>query len=342
MGILKRLWSLLLGDRRPAAAEGPPRILAYCASNIGMGHYVRLLRVLEEVRRQRPEASILLATDARDLTLAQRIGVAVLQLPRFRFIDQENFGERPELLSITSHELRALRAGLLESLGRDFRPHVLIMDTNPHGKRDEALPLLRLLRRRGGCRTLLLMRDIPAPPGERFKLAGDPAEIRRHAAYYDRLLLAGDANFFDAAEAYGWPPALRAKMAYAGFVVPPAEARPRAEVFSHFPGLDAARPAFLVSFGGGWQAEPFSEHFIEGLRLHRERRGPEAQMVLALGPAVGLECLRQIRRRGEALGGVVVEHFSPHFSQLLLCADFAVLQAGSAAFQALETDIRCC
>lgn len=339
MRILEQIRGMF-GNGKAPEERGAPRLLAYCSSNIGLGHYVRLLRVLEEVKRQVSGISILMATDARDHSMTQRLGIAVLQLPRFRFLDHERFKEQPELLNINARELQALRSGLLQSLGRSYRPHVLIMDSNPHGKRDEVLPLLRDLRGRRDCRKLLLMRDIPSPPGERFKLSGEMAEIRKHAALYDRLMFAGDARFFDAAQTYAWPEDVQSKMKYLGFVVPPVETRPRGEVFAPYPQLDPARPLAIVSFGGGWQAEQFAAQFIEGLRLRRELGGDKGlQMIMAVGPAVGAEHLRMLRERAEALGGIVVEHFTHHFAQVLQCADFAILQAGSATFQVLETDI---
>jgi predicted glycosyltransferase len=184
------------------------------------------------------------------------------------------------------------------------------------------------------------MRDIPSPPGERFKLSGELGEVRKHAALYDRLMFAGDARFFDAAQSYAWPPDVQAKMKYLGFVVPPVEARPRAEALAPYPQLDPARPMAIVSFGGGWQAEQFAAQFIEGLRLRREQGDDKGlQMIMAVGPAVGAEHLEMLRERAEELGGIVVEHFTHHFAQVLQSADFAILQAGSATFQVLETDI---
>lgn len=337
MKFLSRLGGIFKNDK--LKEDGNPRILAYCASNIGMGHYCRLLRVLEGVKKQAPKASILLATDTRDSTLTARLGVAVLQLPRFRFLDHEKFKEGPELLNINAKELKDIRSDLLLSLGRSYRPHVLLMDTNPHGKRDEVLPLLKHLRHQQDCRTLLMMRDIPSPPGEPFKLSTSESMIRKHGSYYDRLLLAGDERFFDAATAYQWPDDIRAKMAYLGFVIPTINAKSRPEVFATYPQLDPSRPTLVVSFGGGWQVDHYGPQVLGGLGIYRARHQRKVQMVMAVGPALLPDHYRAIKAQADALGGIVIEHFSPHFSQLLAHSDLAILQAGSVPFQVLETDI---
>jgi predicted glycosyltransferase len=319
--------------------DGPPRVLAYCASNVGMGHYCRLLRVLEELRRRGGDLDILLATDAPDLRLADRIGAAVVQLPRFRFVDGETFKEKPAALSLSAHALRDLRAEVLLAAGRVFAPDVLLADTNPHGKRDELLPLLKHLRNGRSARTCLLMRDIPCPPGETFKLNGAAADVRRHAAYYDRLLMAGDARFFDPAEAYGWPEEVRERARMIGFIVPETPPAGRGAVYAALPRLNPAHPLVVASFGGGWEVEPMLELLLHGIANYRQSRRRPVQLVALTGPAFDEERLAPLLDQAEAMGGVVIERFLPEFPCLLAQADLAVLQAGSTPFQLLETDV---
>ena len=336
MSLVKRSLARLRGAAvRP---PGPPRLLAYCASNVGLGHYGRLLRVLAELRRRRPELSILLATDAPPTAQETALGISALRLPGFEFISGADFTERPRHLALACGELGRLRATLLESLAATFRPDLVLMDTNPHGKRDEMLPLLRTLRRTTAARTALLLRDIPCPPGEQFKLNGPAAQIERHARLYNKILIAGDAAFFDAAAEYAWPPALRAKAETIGFVTQPVHPAPRAETFAQHPGLDPALPLVVAGFGGGWRAEADAPRLLDGLAAYRASGRP-AQLALALGPAAAPELLADLRARASTLSGVCIERWIPHFSQLLAHADLALLQAGSTVYQILETDI---
>jgi predicted glycosyltransferase len=325
--------------RRPAPADGPPRILAYCASNVGMGHYCRLMRVLGELRRRRPELDILLITDAPDLTLARQLGLAVVHLPRFRFVEEDGFKEKPESLSISAHALRDLRAEIILAAGRAFAPALLLADTNPHGKRDELLPLLMHLRARRSARVCLLMRDIPCPPGESFKLNGEAAQVRRHAAYYDRLLLAGDERFFDPAESYGWPEAVRERARMIGFVVPDVGPAARAEVLHAMPQINPAHPLVVASFGGGWEVEEMLDLLLHAVATYRQRKQKPAQLAAITGPAYPEEKLVALQDQAEALGGVVIRRFIAEFPALLAQADLAVLQAGSTPFQLLDGDV---
>ncbi len=328
---------------RPSAASPvhdavAPRLLAYCASNVGVGPLMRLTRVLEEIKKRRPEISLLLATDAVETGPAEEAGAAVLRLPKFEFEEGREFKERPQHLRLRNHELAALRAAVLLAAGRYFAPDMLLADTNPHGKHDELLPLLRYMRR-NKVAAALLMRDIPAARDEAFKLRGTGSMVLRQARYYAALLVAGDANFFDVAREYEWPEELRRKLIYTRFVLPARASKTREEVLGVWPGLSAERSLVVGSCGGGWQSEEFVPVLLEGMRLVHQASGAYPQLLIFAGPAVDAERLRQWRRTAAGLRGVVVETFSLSLADVLGHADLVLTQAGSTAFQILESKV---
>src|SRR2546421_240756 len=98
-GLFARLFSGA-PRRNPAA----PRVLAYCASNIGAGPLMRLARVIGELKRLRPEVSVLLASDAADTSPAERAGAAIMRLPKFEFRPGHEFKERPARLRLKNRE----------------------------------------------------------------------------------------------------------------------------------------------------------------------------------------------------------------------------------------------
>lgn len=319
---------------------GKPRILAYCASNIGMGHYGRLSRVLARVREKIPECSLLLATDLRPGAGPLPDGIELLRLPGFRFEDDDAFRERPEILRLSSKQLALLRSNVLLAAGVSFQPHLLLLDTNPHGKRDELLPLLRHLRAKAGRqRVFLMLRDIPCAPGEKFKLSGPPSQMAKHAAYYDRILVSGARNFYDIGESFGWSQELEEKTLYAGFVVPSNTLLSREEAFSFFPALDAGKRTVVCSFGGGWEVENLAPLIVTGFLAASKAAQPMTQLALFAGPAVEEAVLENLRVKIGDAGGVALFKFTPHFPALLAHCDLALLQAGSTAFQLLDTTI---
>lgn len=309
-------------------AADAPRVLAYCASNVGLGHYGRLVRVLGALKQARPELSILLATDAREQALSEAAGIARLQLPGFAFTGAPEFKERPERLNIGNKQLQALRSAMLRAAAESFEPQLLLMDTNPHGKRDEALGMLKVLRKHDRARVALMMRDIPCPPGESFKLNGATDKVLKHAAWYDRFLVAGDPGHFDLAEAYDWPKSLRKKLCYTGFVVPDVA-----------PAQPEAQRRIVASFGGGWLAEHEALRLLEAFERWAAHQQEPIGLTLVTGPAMSPEAFEALARRAAVLEGVEVAMFLEDFPARLACADLAILQAGSTVFQILESDV---
>lgn len=330
----KGLLGRLMGSDGEEAA--PPRIFAYCASNIGMGHYVRLTRVLREYIRRWPLTSVLMATDARELSIAHDAGIATLRLPGYCFAGDGSFKQSPENLSIGNDELHRLRERLLMAAAEEFAPNLVILDSLPHGKRNEMAGVLEAARE-VGARTMLIMRDIPSLPGEVFKLSGEPYRIEREADLYDSILIAGDKGLFDAAKIYGWPPSVREKLQYIGFVLPPAEPVGRAEAFAAIGnGLNPANPTIVASLGGGWSGGAVIDRLLDAVARARQKLAKPLQLVLLTGPALSEDEVRAARQRVASDHGIVIERFTTRFGPVLAHSDLAILQAGSTVYQVLE------
>ncbi len=309
-------------------AESQPRILFYCASNIGLGHLGRVLRVTKKLRAELPEGNILLATDARESALAaQTSSLAVMKLPAFEFVN-EAYAEKPFALNINKRQLHVIRKNLLLSLIHSYRPHVVYMDTLPHGKQDEMMSALKWTRRHGG-KVILCMRDIPAAPDEDFKFT-DLQRVVEELSLYDRILIAGDQSFFDPAAAYKWPQSIREKTRHIGFVIPKCKTTPRTGDPS------PAGREIVASFGGGWEAVECGRVVIESMKKIAQN-GADLRLKLYTGPAISEDDFREL---GQSVGNLgIVQRFSSDFARDLANAAVAILQAGSTVFQVLDSDM---
>ena len=306
------------------AKAGNPRILFYCASNVGLGHLGRVLRIIRQLQQRLPQANILLATDAPHSVLAaQASHLATLRLPSFQFTAQETFDEKPYALDLTNRELRALRSDLLKTTVASFKPDLIYMDTLPHGKRDEMLPALKS---RGNARAILCMRDIPASPEESFKFT-DPKRMKKALSIYDRILIAGDAAFFNPIHEYKWPQAIAAKTRFIGFVVPPAIEPTKP---------DPSQQNIIAAFGGGWEATELAGAIIAAFQQIGQANA-NARLTIFTGPAISESSLANLRQTNPS-DAIRIERYSDTFSNELARSSVAILQAGSTAFQVLETD----
>ncbi len=320
----------------------PKRVMLYTASNVGLGHLFRLLRVSRQLRRLVPDLNVMLITDTEHLAVTQTYGeLSVLRLPNFTF--QENsFIERPVGLEIGKGKLRALRINVMLAAIHSFRPHVLLMDTTPHGKRNELKPVLRYLDARADRPVRIVqVRDIPFVPSEYKNAKDQKNKLRDDMGLYDYVFVAGDPKYFDLVKSYQWPESMAEKLLYLGFIVPdvsapqPDPAQP--DRIDQMLGQTARR--IVVSFGGGWEAGPLGESIITAYLELTERSDGALQLFIFTGPSTEDRTVTHLRSLAQGRADVHIEKFSHKFSQLLSRCDLAILQAGSSPFQILESDI---
>lgn len=355
---------------------GAARVMLYCASNVGLGHLHRLVRVGEALREEWAAVDLLLVTDTQNLT-AEEIDPAmgIVRLPEYEF-REGTFKNRPAGLALDKQQLRDLRANLILAAASGFQPHAILMDTNPHGKRNELEPLLRQLAKlkRPPLRVLQL-RDLPFPPEEASRLKAEAGRVQKDLELYDEVLVAGDRGFFDLAQEYAWPEALAARLNYVGFVVPPAprsapEARQAAGSEGPAPAprkpgpvatwegeggavdrgeaqgpsvreVRAATPTrhIVAAMGGGWELETFGRRVVEAFIHLFPEGGHGTTLTLVTGPGVEREGVERLAAEVKGRPDLRVERYTREFDAMLRGCDLAILQAGSTPYQILETDI---
>src|SRR5438093_554370 len=140
------------------AANKSMRFLFYSHDGLGLGHTRRHVAVAAALSELAPEASILLASGADDVNRLGLPGhIEVLKLPGLRKVANDQYTSRR--LRIPTSEIRALRAALLLTAIKSFRPSVVLVDKHPFGVSGEFRAALDALRRSGG-RAVLGLRDI--------------------------------------------------------------------------------------------------------------------------------------------------------------------------------------
>ncbi|MBL9127765.1 MAG: hypothetical protein JNL97_08965, partial [Verrucomicrobiales bacterium] len=195
------------------------RFLFYSHDGFGLGHTCRNLAIARALVAASPKTTVLLATGSDDCS---RLGVPerveILKLPSLRKLANERYGSRN--LVVSESEIRALRARLLSGAIETFWPDVLLVDKHPFGANGELRDGLERLRDHGG-RSVLGLRDIldtPETVAAEWRPYGLPDRIHE---FYDRVLVYGQREIFDAVDTYRFPPALAAQTAYCGYVSTP-------------------------------------------------------------------------------------------------------------------------
>jgi predicted glycosyltransferase len=190
------------------------RVLFYSHDHVGLGHTRRHVAVAARLADIVPDASVLFAVGRDDVSrLGLPRGVELIKLPALGDIGEPSDG-RP-LDALTSGRL-ALRAGMLETLVRSYRPDVMIVDRHPLGAGGELRPALDAMRMMGGA-AVLGVPDI-VNVHERAK-DWSPAALDAIVRCYDSVLVYGERRLFDPAAACGWPPSVAERVHFCGYVV---------------------------------------------------------------------------------------------------------------------------
>ena len=301
-----------------ARRDGPSRIAFYTHDTFGMGHLRRCLNIIEALARRRPDAAILLITGspALGLVTSRPPNVDVVKLPTIA--PTGTAADRPPHLPIGTESLIRMRRKTIAKLVEAFTPDVFVTDNFALGARRELLPTLEALRRTP-ARTVLGLRDIVDDPQvvrRRWTKEGISTALRE---LYDRILVFGESEMFDAAREYGLDDAVAAKVRHCGYV-----ARPGGRAAEPFDTFGLPKPRLLATVGGGGDGLPLLRALIGALA-----RLPEVGALVLSGPLQGESARAAMQREAEALGPrVVVRPFVDDPTRLMAEADLVVSMAG--------------
>lgn len=270
------------------------RFLFYSHDGLGLGHTRRHIAVATALTEMASEASVLLATGADDIS---RVGlpanIEVLKLPGLRKIENETYGSRR--LQVPAEDIRAIRAALLRSIAKAYRPDVVLVDKHPFGAKGEFRNALKEIRKYGG-RCALGLRDLLDTP-ETVANEWGKRVLKLICSYYDEVLVYGQQAVFDPISEYEFHLDLAARTHFCGYVVNPVRAPSNDDnVVVTLPEPDG-RPVVLATTGGGEDGFFLLETFL------RAAHGSNWNAIVIAGPLTpeqDVDKLRALARKAKA------------------------------------------
>lgn len=240
------------------------RVLFYSHDGFGLGHLRRNLNLASRLVRDMPDASALLLAGFPGVPGVELPeGVDLVKLPSVRKVATEQW--RPRTLRVDDQRLREMRRALVNAAMRTFAPNLVVVDYMPGGVWGELVPSLETLHASGRARIVLGLRDIlDAPEITRaaWARAGHGEILRR---LYDRVLVYGQQEVFDADEAYGLSRFLPNRIDHVGYLCAGTSgADPRATRAGL--GVAAGERLVVVTAGGGADAFPMMSLALAALK----------------------------------------------------------------------------
>ncbi len=275
-----------------------PRVMLYSQDGFGLGHLRRTSLIAAALTQACSSAAVLTVIDSR-------LGAFFEPAPNQDFLKLPSIvkigpGEWQAVgLPLDFPQVHAVRSELLRATARSYQPHLLLVDHMPHGAMGELLPTLEALRRDGGTRIVLGLRDIidaPAVTREVWAREGAYEAIER---YYDQVLVYGRRDVFDLGAQYGLPPAVAGRVRYTGYVAAPGKGQEAARLRVRYgAGEGSGRGLIVAMAGGGADGYPLLRAVLDALPLVRQRQPCTA--VLVTGPFMPSGRRRELQRRARA------------------------------------------
>jgi predicted glycosyltransferase len=325
------------GTEPPANGHGPQgpdavdqaqyRVLIYSHDSFGLGHLRRCRTIAHSLAAHHKKLNVLILSGSPIVgRFSFRSRVDFVRVPGI--IKRRN-GEYTSLnLDFHVEQTLALRASIIEHTARVFRPDLFLVDKEPLGLLGEVRSTLTHLRRQGGTRLVLGLRDImddPTSLAEEWRRKGAVPALKR---YYDQIWVYGLPQVYDPIEAYRFPPDVAAKTVFTGYL--PRETNPEFTLPADVQATVQQGPFLLVTPGGGGDGAPLVDATLAAYERFNGRLPWPALVVY--GPFLPARERAAFERRAARLARVTTLEFHEHFENLIEKAAAVVCLGGYNTF----------
>jgi predicted glycosyltransferase len=301
------------------------RALVYSHDTFGLGNVRRMLAVSEALLARDPDLSVLLVTGspvAHSFRLPDRLDY--IKLPCLTRVASERY--EVKFLKTGLDETIALRSSMLLNVASRFKPDLVLVDKKPSGIRDELRAALQYLRRHHpSTRNVLVLRDILDSPEVTRRTWERDRYHARIREFYDRILVLGAREVFDAPREYGFPASSTDKVQYCGYVPRSPGALPREEVRRVLRLRDQDQ-LVLVTAGGGGDGFRLLDTYLTGVARRGSAVGTHSLVVA--GPELPDLQRAQLARAAAQLPGVTLVEFLDDMMSYIGAADVVVSMGG--------------
>jgi predicted glycosyltransferase len=290
------------------------RVLFYCQSLLGIGHFIRSRQILFALRDF--EVCFVYGGEfVPDFDLPD--WVDAVYLPALR-----SDARFERLYVVDNHyslpEIEARRKESLLAAFDSFAPDVLLIELFPFGRRKfnfELLPLLDHARSaRPDVKVVCSLRDILVRRLDQARYEEEVCELMNQ--YFDLLLIHADPRLQRLEETFGGVAGLNCAIHYTGYVGQ-TEVSPKRE-------QTEVCPTFLVSVGAGRVGYELITCVLDAeTRLSRSRR-----LHILAGPHMPAGQFQSLQERVAGLSHITLQRHTTQFLTLLRQADLSISMAG--------------
>lgn len=299
------------------------KVLVYSHDAYGLGNIRRMLEITTHLVNTDPDVSVLLISGS-PMMHAFRIPdrVDYIKLP---CVARSEKGETSvKTLGLDYESTIRMRSNMIMMAALDFGPDLVLVDKKPFGIEDELEPTLTVLRKRANApKMVLLLRDILDHPSRTIGQWNKGKYHQAIRAHYDRVLIVGEPEVFDAVTEYEFPDTTAAKVRYCGYIERPRPRKPAVQVRAELGIGDS--PMVLVTAGGGGDGYDMMYTYLLGLEAQTDRR---FKTLLVSGPEMSAEQREMIAAQSARCGDVIFREFTDDMMSCMNAADVVISMGG--------------
>lgn len=296
-----------------------PRVMLYSHDTFGLGHLRRSRALAAAITRSDPQATALILTGspvAGRFTFPRRVDH--LRLPGVTKLADGSYASRTMGMHID--DTTRLRAGIIETSVREYRPDILIVDKEPTGFRGELMPTLEYLKEAGETRLVLGLRDVLDDPEVLATEWDRKGALSAAETFYDEIWIYGTREVYDPTTGLDFSPSMRQRMHWTGYL--------KRELGPHAEPPDP--PYVLVTPGGGGDGEAMVDLVLAAYETDPDL-SPRA--ILVYGPFLAGETRSNFETRVARLNGrVTAVGFESQIETLFVGACGVVCMGGYNTF----------
>ena len=236
------------------------RIALYWHNGRSLGHTLRSATLGQGLLERMPGSAVMGITGASRGFELLPPGMDAIKLPSYLAFDHLLGAISAPILPVTRDELTGMRANLIATFMRDFRPGALVVDYYPQGNDGE---LMLAISQSPETRKVLGLRGILGTPEQTNREFFSSRMADFIAANYDAVHVYVDERVFRLEEYYDVPAALVNMLRYTGYVTRPAAAT-RQEARGQL-NIEAQARIVVASFGGGQGTEQLWQALLHAL-----------------------------------------------------------------------------
>lgn len=312
-----------------AAVRGPSsyRVLVYSHDSFGLGHLRRCRAIAHALVGHHKKLNVLILSGSPIIgRFSFRARVDFVRVPGI--IKLRNGDYTSLNLDVDIEHTLALRASIIEHTAQVFDPHLFLVDKEPLGLLGEVAKTLRMLKRRGGCRLVLGLRDIMDDPGSLAQEWRRKRVLPALERLYDHIWVYGLPQIYDPISAYRFPPTVAAKSVFTGYLR--REPEPEALLPPGLADPVDKRPFLLVTPGGGGDGADLVDTALSAYERFDGRLPWPALIVY--GPFLPARQRAAFERRAARLPRVTTLTFHEHLENLMEKAAAVVCLGGYNTF----------